>query len=173
DRPRDPGALYVMPIFGLLAASIAAVMLGNARAAVADLVALAAKKSPQGSRRTLAERATAQSELAQAQARLHGAWAFLVEAVEAAWHEAKSNAEIKLATRAALRLAATHGTRTAAEVCRSMYDLGGGSSLFLSSPLQRRLRDAQAGTQHMMVGAATYELTGRVAMGLPTDATQL
>jgi hypothetical protein len=54
-----------------------------------------------------------------------------------------------------------------------MYDLGGGSSLFLASPLQRRFRDAHAGTQHMMVAPPTYELTGRVLLNVPTDARQL
>jgi hypothetical protein len=35
--------------------------------------------------------------------------------------------------------------------------------------LQRRFRDAHVATQHMMVGGSTYELTGRVLLGLPTD----
>jgi hypothetical protein len=55
----------------------------------------------------------------------------------------------------------------------AMYELGGGSSVYLSSPLQRRFRDAHVGTQHLMVAAPTWELAGRVLMGLPTDATLL
>ncbi len=54
-----------------------------------------------------------------------------------------------------------------------MHDLGGGSAVYLSSPLQRRFRDAHVGTQHAMVSASTLELAGRVLMGLPTDATML
>lgn len=38
------------------------------------------------------------------------------------------------------------------------------------SPLQRCLRDVSVATQHMMVGEATYELAGRVFLGLPTNA---
>ena len=63
--------------------------------------------------------------------------------------------------RANLRLAATHTARTCAAVTRDMYELGGGSSVFLSSPLQRRFRDAYVGIQHMMVAPQTHELTGR------------
>ena len=74
---------------------------------------------------------------------------------------------------AALRLAATYATCTNAEVVRMAYDLGGGTALFLSSTLQRRFRDAYAGTQHMMIAPQTHELTGRVLMGLPTDARLL
>jgi hypothetical protein len=37
--------------------------------------------------------------------------------------------------------------------------------------LQRRFRDAHVATQHMMVAPPTYELAGRVLLGLPTDET--
>jgi alkylation response protein AidB-like acyl-CoA dehydrogenase len=173
DLPREQGPLYRFPVFGLLALGIAAVMLGNARAAVADLVELAGAKRPQASSRTLAERAAAQAELAQAEARLRGARAFYYEALGEAWAKVCAGDPLDTAARASLRLAATHAVRTCADVARAMHDLGGGSSVFLSSALQRRFRDAHVGTQHMMVSPATWELTGRVLMGLPTDASVL
>ncbi len=163
------GALYAFPLFGLLALGIAAVALGNARGAIGDLVELAGGKQPLGSRRTLAERHSAQSTLAAAEANLRSARAFFFEAVDEAWQLARQNGAIEMQHRALLRLAATHATRTAADVARSMYDLGGGSSVFLSSPLQRRFRDGHVATQHIMVAPPTYELTGRVLMGLPVD----
>jgi indole-3-acetate monooxygenase len=39
--------------------------------------------------------------------------------------------------------------------------------------LQRHLRDVRAVTQHMLIGPATWELTGRVLLGLPTEVEQL
>lgn len=173
DAPREPGPLYRMPPFGLLAQGIAAVMVGNALGAIDDLVALAQAKTPQGSRRTLAERAGAQAELARAEAALRSARAYCVDAVGEAWRRAQAGDGPDLRERAALRLSATHATRTAADVARAMHDLGGGTAVYLSSPLQRRFRDAHVGTQHAMVSAATLELAGRVLMGLPTDATML
>ena len=173
DAPRETGPLYRFPSFGLLALGIAAVMLGNARAALRDLVELATAKTPQGSRRTLAERAGAQASLAEAEAKLRAARAFFYAATASAWHQTTSGEAVSIEDRAALRLAATYATRTSAEVVRIAYDLGGGSALFLSSPLQRRFRDAHAGTQHMMIAPQTYELAGRVLMGLPTDASLL
>ncbi len=173
DRPTAVGALYAFPVFGLLSLGIAAVTLGNARGAIEDLVELAGGKKPQGSRKTLAERATAQVTLAEAEAALRGARAFFYEAVAEAWDKARGDGVIGVAERAALRLAATHAARTAARVTRDMYDLGGGSSVFLTSSLQRRFRDGHVGTQHLMVSPPTLELAGRVLMGLPTDATQL
>jgi len=173
DAPRETGPLYRFPVFGLLALAIGAVMLGNARAAISDLIGLAGGKTPLGSRRTLAERASAQIELAKTEANLRAARAFFYAAIGAAWTKAASGADLSIAERAELRLAATHATRTAAEVTRAMYDLGGGSSVFLASPLQRRFRDGHAATQHIMIAPATYELIGRVFMGLPTDSAQL
>lgn len=173
DRPREAGPLYRFPAFGLLALGIGAVALGNARAAIDDLLELAGSKRPQGSRRTLAERGLSQSELAQAEAMLRSARAFYHEALGDAWHRAKQGEEIALAQRATLRLAATHATRSSAEVVRRMYELGGGTVLFSSHPLQRRFRDAYAATQHMMIAPPSWELAGRVLMGLPTDAGML
>lgn len=173
DAPREPGPLYRFPVFGLLALGIAAVMVGNAEGAVDDFVALATAKRPAGSRRTLAERGNVQAEVAKAQAMLRAAQAFVCEVVDDAWATARDGGELAVAQRASLRLAATHAVRTAADVARSMYDLAGGDSVFLASPLQRRFRDAHVGTQHMMVAPPTWELAGRVALGLPTDPTTL
>jgi alkylation response protein AidB-like acyl-CoA dehydrogenase len=54
-----------------------------------------------------------------------------------------------------------------------MYDLGGGSAIYDDSPLQRRFRDAHAATAHFQVNPATWELTGRLLLGQPTDTTML
>lgn len=171
--PVAGGALYLFPVFGLLALGIAGVASGNARAAL-DLArqSLAARR-PLGSARSAAERATVQAEIATAEARLTAARALLFETLHTAWDTAASVGEVPLETRARLRLAATHMVRTGADVARTAYDLGGGAALFLENPLQRRFRDAHAMTQHVMVQPATLELAGRVLMGLPTDSNML
>lgn len=173
DDPREPGALYRFPPFGLLALGIAAVAAGNARAALDDLVALATAKKPAGSGRTLAERATVQAAYAQADASLEAARALVHADIAAGWALATAGTALDVAARARLRRAATYLVRTAADVTRTAYDLAGGSAVYASHPLQRRFRDAHVATQHMMVAPATYELTGRVLLGLPTDAAAL
>ena len=75
--------------------------------------------------------------------------------------------------RVGLRLAATHAVRTAADVARGMYDLGGGSAIYETSPLQRRFRDAHTATAHFQVNPATWELAGRLLLEQPTDTTML
>ncbi len=173
DLPRDPGALYAFPLFGLLALGIAAVALGIARGAIEDLVELAAAKTPAGARRPLAERAVVQSELARSEAQLRASRALVLQAARDAWEVAQTEAAVPVEHRLALRLAATHATEAAAPIVTSMYHLAGASSIYDSSPLQRRLRDVHVATQHMMVAPPTWELGGRLLFGLPSDVTQL
>ena len=168
DRP-----LYRFPIFGFFALSIAAAALGNARAAVDALVALAAGKVGQGSSRTLAERAPTQVAVATAEASLRAARALYYEAIEAAWQAAQGDEPFSVALRNELRLAATHAVRTSAEVVRSMYDLGGGTAIYDDSPLQRRLRDAHTATAHFQVNEASLQLPGRIVLGQPAETAML
>ena len=168
DRP-----LYRFPIFGFFALSIAAAALGNARAAIDDLVALAAGKVGLGSTRTLAERAPTQVSVATAEASLRAARALYYEAIEAAWQAAQGDEPVSVALRNELRLAATHAVRTSAEVVRSMYDLGGGTAIYDDSPLQLRFRDAHTATAHFQVNEASRELPGRILLGQPAETAML
>jgi alkylation response protein AidB-like acyl-CoA dehydrogenase len=165
--------LYAFPQFGLLAMGIAAVALGLARAAIEALVAIAGGKTPQGSARPLAARPAAQADVARAEALLRSARAFYYESIERAWENACARGRIEVEHRRDVRLATTHATRTCAEVVDLMYDLGGGTSVYHRSPLQRVFRDVHVATQHMMVSPATLELTGRLLLGLETDSSQL
>jgi alkylation response protein AidB-like acyl-CoA dehydrogenase len=112
-------------------------------------------------------------EVAKAEAALSAARAFLYDEIAQAWRLAEAAGEIPLAQRARLRLAATHAARTGAETARIAYELAGGAAVYLSNEIQRRLRDGQTAIQHIMVQTSTYELTGRVLLGLDVDASTL
>ena len=169
DKPRETGALYKFPAFGLLALGVTAVALGNARGALDAFRDLATVKKSQGSAKTLSERQTVQAEYARSEAAWRAARAYLYSEIDRVWAIAQGEDEIPIQARADLRLACTHMTRTGADICRSLYDLGGGAALFETSDLQRRFRDAHAITQHIVTAPATLELTGRILFGLPTD----
>jgi alkylation response protein AidB-like acyl-CoA dehydrogenase len=172
-KPRITRPLYAFPVFGLLALCVAAVALGNARGAIEDLLTLADHKIPTGSRRPLAERASTQMELAKAEGQLRAARAYLYEAAQAAFEVATQSGSLSLEDRANLRIAATHAARTSADVVRTLYDLGGGTSVYETCPLQRRFRDAHVATQHLMVAPGTYELAGRALLGVEADFSQM
>ena len=164
DTPWADGALYQMPYFALLAAGVAAVALGNARAALDDVIKLATAKTAQGHGRILAERSGVQAALAQAEAEWRAAHALYETTLDACWQAAQDN-NIEPEMKADLRLASTHAVRSCAEVVRRAHDIAGGTSVYKQSTIERRLRDAQTMTQHMITNATTYEMTGRVLLG--------
>ena len=168
DRP-----LYRFPIFGFFALSIAAAALGNARAAIDELVALAGGKVGLGSSRTLAQRASTQSAVASAEASLRAARALYYDVIDAAWQAAQGHDPVSVALRNDLRLAATHAVRASAEIVGSMYDLAGGTAIYDGSPLQQRFRDAHTATAHFQVNEASRELPGRILLGQSADPTTL
>lgn len=169
DTPKVAGALYKFPAFGLLALGVSAVALGNARGALDAFHDLATVKKSQGSSKTLAERQTMQADFARCEADWRAARAYLFAEIDRVWAIAQSPGDIPMEVRADLRLACTHMTRTGADICRTLYDLGGGAALFEANDLQRRFRDAHAITQHIVTAPSTLELAGRILFGLPTD----
>jgi alkylation response protein AidB-like acyl-CoA dehydrogenase len=168
DRP-----LYRFPPFGFFAACITAAAMGNARAAIDDFVQLAQAKKGASATRTLAERPTIQAAVAAAESDLEAARALYYQAIETAWRASQDESPVPVDARRGVRLAATHGVRTAAEVVRTVFDLAGGSAIYDGSPLQRRFRDAFTATAHFQVNQASRELPGRLLLGQPTEVAML
>jgi len=173
DGPALDRPLYRFPVFGFFALCIGAAALGNARAAIDDLVELAGGKKGLGATRTLAERPATQAAVATAEAALSAARALYYESIEAAWQASQDPGAVSVALRNRLRLAATHAVRTSADVVRNMYDLAGGSAIYDTSPLQRRFRDAFTATAHFQVNEASRELPGRLLLDQPADVSML
>jgi alkylation response protein AidB-like acyl-CoA dehydrogenase len=167
--PRESGALYRFPVFGLLAVGVASVALGIARRAIDELVALATHKTPALAQRRLAERGTAQVAVAEAEGALGGARSFLLAAIDETWQRVQAGGAIGLAERARVRIAAGQSVRGAARAVDLVYELGGGSSIYQSSPLQRCFRDVHVVTQHASVSLGSQELAGRALLGVAGD----
>jgi alkylation response protein AidB-like acyl-CoA dehydrogenase len=174
ETPRHAG--YELPFFGVLAAGVAAVGIGIAQAAVDTASALVRSKSAPGGKRTLAHRELVQVEVARASARVRGARALLQDAVGEAVQAAAgdgASAPPVLAARARLRLAACHVATETAAATSAMYELGGGSAIYRTSPLQRQFRDAHVVTHHLMVSSTALAMAGRVLLGVDGDVTTL
>ncbi|ALG15031.1 hydroxylase [Kibdelosporangium phytohabitans] len=171
--PADATALHRFPLFGYFALSIAAAALGNARGAIDDLLAIAGTRKSLGSSRTLAERSHTQSTVASCEAALRAARLLMYQSIADAWQAAQGGEPVSESLRVGLRLAATHVVRTSAEVTTAMYELGGGTTIYRSSPLERRFRDAHTATAHFQVNQASYELPGKILLGQQARADQL
>ncbi len=165
-RARVDAPLYRFPTLGLLALGVSAVAIGIARRALAEFVDLAVGKVPTGSGRTLAERAAAQKDLAQAEALVQSACALTREAIDEAYEMATSSGRLSTDVKARLRLAASNNAWSAAQAVDKLYHAAGGSAVYTKNALQRCFRDVHVATQHIMVAQPTYEVVGRVRLGL-------
>lgn len=173
DTPTRDNELSRFSFFGLLACGVAAAAVGIARRSIHELADLATDKRPQGSRRTLRERTPVQADVAIAEAKLASAWLLMADAVGTAWASASAGETMDIKKKRMLRLSATHATQTAAEVTELMYKAAGGAAVYKTSPIQRCFRDVFVATQHAMVAPRTYELAGRIKLGLDTDPAGL
>lgn len=173
QRPQKSGTLYNFPPFGLLATGVAAVGLGIARASIDALIDLAGKKKAFGSRRTLAQQELTQLQVAQAEAELQAARSFVVTTLSDVWTRAEQNGAIETSDKARVRMAANHAAAASARVVDSMYHLGGGASIYQTSPLQRYFRDIHTMTQHVMISPKIMVTVGKTLLDVEVNTAQL
>lgn len=157
-----------VPPPALFALAIASVAVGCAQGALDDILAVA-DRVPLLRSRPLATDPTFHLELAVADTELRAARALIHETAVGVWDAAARAAELTPPHRARIRAAAAWTARRAAEVVRSAYRAGGGGALYSASPLQRRLRDIDALTQHFLVRGDTLTTAGAVLAGQDLD----
>jgi alkylation response protein AidB-like acyl-CoA dehydrogenase len=165
-QPQAPGNLFRDGLTLWPATAFAAVPLGIARAAIDALAELAQEKVSTLSRSPLREQPVVRYELARADARLRAARAFFYEMIHGIWSAIEAGQEVGREPRALLHLACTHVADTSRDVVQTMYQLGGGSSVYRGSPLDRCMRDTHVATQHAAIGVRNYEEAARVRLGM-------
>jgi alkylation response protein AidB-like acyl-CoA dehydrogenase len=165
--------LYRFSFWGLLAAGVGCTALGIAERAIEEFRRLAAVKTPQNSTRVLAERATAQADVARAEATVRSARAFVGDTVGAAWDCATRGDPVTVEHKRLLRLAFTDATQRSAETVARLYRTAGGEAVYERSPFEKLLRDVNTASQHAITAERVYELVGRLALGLDTDTGML
>jgi len=74
--------------------------------------------------------------------------------------------KLSLETKANLRLAATNNAWSAVDAVERLYHAVGGSSVYRGNDLERCFRDVHVPTQHFMVGQPTYEVVGKIRLGI-------
>jgi indole-3-acetate monooxygenase len=168
-QPFYEGPVFTFPFLGLLASSIASVALGIGRRAVDELVTVAKTKTPFGMMGPLSSRPSAQLAVADAEAALGSARAYLFDEVQKTWDHALQGRPASPLQRAQIRLAATNAVSSAARAVDLAYTTGGASAMFERSPLQRAFRDIHAITQHFTVAPPSRELEGRALFGLEVE----
>ncbi|HUJ85740.1 MAG TPA: acyl-CoA dehydrogenase family protein [Burkholderiales bacterium] len=168
---RYPGPLYCLPTGAMFATGFASVAIGLARALIDALVALAQEKTPRGYKTRLRESALFQADLAQAEARLRGARAYLRGALAEVWREVEQSNRLTLEQRMAIRLAASQALADAVAAGDAAYHAAGASAVFERNPFERRFRDLHAVAQQLQGRRAHFETVGRFLLGLEPDLT--
>jgi alkylation response protein AidB-like acyl-CoA dehydrogenase len=148
-------------VFALLMGAMA---LGVAAGALDDVIELATTKVPLLAPAPLATNPTFHHRLATAATSVRAARAGLHDVAADAWESATAGA-LGLHQRAAARAAACHAMDTAVDAVTMAFRAGGGGSVYLDSPLQRRLRDINAAAQHFLVRPDTMTTAGAVMAG--------
>lgn len=171
DPPCLDEPLLRMPMPPVFAFGVASAAVGIAQGALEDILALSAGKVPLLAHSSLATNPLFQNQLGAADAKLRAARGLLYADAAAAWGTAVAGAELTPEHRVRMRATTTWAATTAASVVDMAYHAGGGSSIYASSPLQRRFRDVHAITQHFLVKLDTFTTAGAVLAGAEADLT--
>lgn len=169
DEPAVDAAIVRIPTPALFALGIASMAVGTARGALDEITTVAAAKTPLLSSTSLAGSPLFQHDLATADTELRAARALVYETAEEAWATACAGDDFTLGGRARIRAAAVWAVARASAVVSAAYQAGGGSVLYHESPLQRRLRDIHAATQHFLVRPDTMVTAGAILAGQDVD----
>jgi alkylation response protein AidB-like acyl-CoA dehydrogenase len=169
DHPSIDDPIARIPPPSLIPLLISSVALGIARGALDEAVSLAAEKIPLLAPTTVARDPVFQLDLANADTELRAARALVHEVTDEVWAAATAGEELSMDLRARVRAAGVWCAARAAATVEAAYAAGGGTSLYDHSPLQRRLRDIHALTQHFLVRRNTLVTAGAVLAGEDVD----
>jgi alkylation response protein AidB-like acyl-CoA dehydrogenase len=171
DRP--PGSAYQGPLYRLVfwqaVAALATPALGIARAAIDDVVSLATTKTPAYTGIPLRERVVVQSQIAQAEAHLGAAKAYLHDAVGEAWNSCQQGSILSTKHREKLQLASSHAAQEAAVAVRLVHTAAGTSGIRNEFPFARHFRNIHSVTQHAFISPSRFESVGQLMFGLQPE----
>jgi alkylation response protein AidB-like acyl-CoA dehydrogenase len=165
DEPVLDEPIVRIPPPAMISVVIASVAVGIAQGALDEVVALAQSKVPLLAAAPLATNPVFQMDLATADTDVRAARALLDDTARYLWAAGVAGAPLTMVERARARSAGVWATDRAVSAVEAAYRLGGGSSLYTESPLQRRLRDIHALAQHFLVRRDTLVTAGAFLAG--------
>jgi alkylation response protein AidB-like acyl-CoA dehydrogenase len=169
---RERGPLYRLSAMMLYEVAFSGVALGIARGALESFVDFARTKIPRGTRSPIRDNGVVQSGLAQAEAAIGAARAYLLNVIDANWQSVQApGSAYTVERRMALRLAATHAIHQARDAVDFAYNAAGASAIFDSHPLERRFRDIHTVTQQLQGRSAHFETVGAWMLDGQPDLT--
>jgi indole-3-acetate monooxygenase len=170
EARREEGLLYRFSSLQLYAAGFAGVALGIARSTLDAFVGLAHDKVPFRSGSTLRDNHLIQSQVAQAEARLCAARAFLLRSLDEITAEIERTGHITLDQRMDIRLASTFAIHQSLQVVDTAYHSAGSTAIFEENPFERRFRDIHTVSQQLQGRQEHFETVGQYLLGPEPDS---
>ena len=169
ETRREKGLLYRFSSLQLYAAGFAGVAMGIARSTLDGFVELARDKVPFRSGGALRDNHLIQSQVAQAEARLAAARAFLLRSIEEITTELAQAGHLTLDQRMAIRLASTFAIHQSLQVVDTAYHAAGSTAIFEGNPFERRFRDIHTVSQQLQGRSEHFETVGQYLLGLEPE----
>ena len=118
---------------------------------------------------SLRDRATAQAQVAEAQAIVNAARATLYSSITEGLDEATRTGAVSLPTKLTMQLAACFAADQCARAVQLVWSAAGTSGIKTGSPLHRYFRDINTLSQHASKSLPRYESVGRIMFGVESD----
>ena len=168
----NPSVLYQLPAISLFAFCIAGVSLGIAQGAIEHFVQTTRTRLSSYSGRNVADFNTVQVHVAEAAALADAARSIMLGDCDEATLSVAAGNIPDLSARARYRRDGAFAATLCTKAVDILFAATGGGAIYAREPLQRAFRDVHAANAHYVlnwdINGAMY---GRVALGLPPDAT--
>jgi alkylation response protein AidB-like acyl-CoA dehydrogenase len=148
------------------ACGFAAVSIGIARGMLDELKSLAQTKKPSHTARTLRDSPVMHHLIAENEAKLRSARAFVMETIRDGWDCIQRTGALDTESRVLMRLATTTAIRRAKEVAEFAYHEAGATAIFASNMFERKMRDIHASAQQVQARTGHIEICGQYFLGL-------
>jgi alkylation response protein AidB-like acyl-CoA dehydrogenase len=167
DPPNETGPLFNQRAwYVILWTPSAANALGIARGAIDSLAEIAATEASTMSANLLRDRSMVQTRIAEAEAIVNAARAYVFDAVGQLWStlcsgKAPSDQEV-----AQGRLALVHAMHESVRAVDKVFHAAGTNAIYTRLPLERAFRDVHVAVQHAAGLPGYFESAGKVLLGL-------
>jgi alkylation response protein AidB-like acyl-CoA dehydrogenase len=163
---RERGTLYRFSSQAVFQVGLSSVAIGIARAVLENFIALAKKKSPSSAIHPLRDDTWIQARIAQADAKVSAASAWLVSLLQEAWEECETAGELGFPMRVKIRAACTHQVTESREAVDMIFLEAGATAIFRSNPFERRFRDMRTVSQQVQGNIARMQSVGQYYLGM-------
>jgi alkylation response protein AidB-like acyl-CoA dehydrogenase len=171
DPPSETGPLYHPRAWYVhLWTPSAANALGIARGAINGLAEIAATEASTMSANLLRDRPMVQTRIAEAEAIVNAARAYVFDAVGQLWTVLCAGSTPSDQEIAQARLALVHAMHEAVRAVDKVFHAAGTNAIYTRLPLERAFRDVHVAVQHAAGLPGYFESAGKVLLGLrPSD----